>query len=222
MPAESDPNRAQEPVFPRRSCFSVLGLNSSASLAEVTEAYRQLATTRHPDAGGNAEEFIALERAYRDCLIRVEQRPRFSGRPSGNRFRPGVPGELRPFRRGWSTLAVLVILPLIAWFHPTVALLAAAVVGPLLLGGLVAQLPRGSSLFVSGTLLVALGLGWLAAIYRIGWISYAFNTVRVSGRDLPAVEWGKQVGLVTALVATVLSVVMIVMGCVVAVVRERR
>jgi curved DNA-binding protein CbpA len=46
----------------------VLGLKLPCRLDDVKTAYRRLAKTAHPDAGGNAKDFIAIEGAYREAL----------------------------------------------------------------------------------------------------------------------------------------------------------
>jgi hypothetical protein len=46
----------------------VLGVRLPCRLDDVKTAYRRLAKTAHPDAGGNAKDFIAIEGAYREGL----------------------------------------------------------------------------------------------------------------------------------------------------------
>lgn len=38
------------------------------SLEEVKEAYRQKAKQTHPDGGGSAEAFVALQQCYEEAL----------------------------------------------------------------------------------------------------------------------------------------------------------
>ena len=45
-----------------------LGLELPCGIDEVKAAYRRLAKLSHPDAGGKAEDFVAIESAYRDAL----------------------------------------------------------------------------------------------------------------------------------------------------------
>jgi hypothetical protein len=45
-----------------------LSLTLPCGIDEVKAAYRRLAKSAHPDTGGNAEDFMAIERAYRDAL----------------------------------------------------------------------------------------------------------------------------------------------------------
>lgn len=45
-----------------------LGLDSSATRADVKRAYRRLAFDLHPDRGGTVSAFVALEEAYRTAL----------------------------------------------------------------------------------------------------------------------------------------------------------
>jgi hypothetical protein len=65
---------AQAEVVPE--CFLALGLARGASRADVKRAYKRLARQRHPDAGGNGGEFIALRSAYERALgVVPEVRP---------------------------------------------------------------------------------------------------------------------------------------------------
>ncbi|CAB4142874.1 DnaJ domain [uncultured Caudovirales phage] len=50
------------------SPFEILGLADTASIDEVRQAYIRLAKVRHPDMGGNAEEFSKLGKAFRQAL----------------------------------------------------------------------------------------------------------------------------------------------------------
>ena len=45
-----------------------LGVRFPCSVDSIKAAYRRLAMTSHPDAGGDPEEFRAVERAYREAL----------------------------------------------------------------------------------------------------------------------------------------------------------
>lgn len=49
----------------RLLAYDVLGLTSSASWADVRQRYRELAAQHHPDQGGDATVFKAVQRAYR-------------------------------------------------------------------------------------------------------------------------------------------------------------
>jgi hypothetical protein len=51
--------------------FSLLGLRSTATQDEVQVAFRRLAKTAHPDAGGVAADFIALVAAKDRALAAV-------------------------------------------------------------------------------------------------------------------------------------------------------
>jgi hypothetical protein len=46
----------------------VLGLTLPCGIDEVKASYRRLAKSAHPDAGGRAADFIAIESAYREAL----------------------------------------------------------------------------------------------------------------------------------------------------------
>lgn len=44
--------------------YADLGIARDASPAAIKAAYRKRAKTAHPDAGGNADDFARLQRAY--------------------------------------------------------------------------------------------------------------------------------------------------------------
>lgn len=47
-----------------RPYYAVLGVDHAASRAQIKSAYRRLVKTMHPDAGGNPDAFVLLNRAY--------------------------------------------------------------------------------------------------------------------------------------------------------------
>lgn len=44
--------------------YQLLGVDHEATLAQIKAAYRNLARTAHPDAGGDPEEFVRITTAY--------------------------------------------------------------------------------------------------------------------------------------------------------------
>lgn len=52
-----------------------LGLSGRPSAAEVREAYKRQARLCHPDAGGTADQFDLLQRAYKQALQNFNERP---------------------------------------------------------------------------------------------------------------------------------------------------
>ena len=54
----------------RTSIWQTLGLEPTANLAEIKQAYRARALESHPDRGGTAEAFRALQSAYESALAR--------------------------------------------------------------------------------------------------------------------------------------------------------
>lgn len=56
--------------------YEVLGLHRAATDSEVKVAHRRLAKINHPDAGGDAEDFANIQRAY-EILIDPERRRKF-------------------------------------------------------------------------------------------------------------------------------------------------
>lgn len=56
--------------------YADLGIPKDATPAAIKAAYRRRAKTAHPDAGGNADDFARLQRAY-DVLSDPERRQRY-------------------------------------------------------------------------------------------------------------------------------------------------
>jgi DnaJ-class molecular chaperone len=57
--------------------LETLGLPARVNLKEITERYRYLASTLHPDTGGDAEKMAAINEAY-DILRKYIEHYRFS------------------------------------------------------------------------------------------------------------------------------------------------
>jgi molecular chaperone DnaJ len=58
-------------VLTQTHCYQLLGLADSASLSEVKRAYRRLARTMHPDAGGDHARFAEITAAYNVLTGRI-------------------------------------------------------------------------------------------------------------------------------------------------------
>lgn len=74
--------------------YRILGLTTSAEIAEIRQAYRRKVRDAHPDAGGDPEVFHELQEAYEtltDPVLRLEYDAARGTRkpPWGNRRRPG-------------------------------------------------------------------------------------------------------------------------------------
>jgi hypothetical protein len=69
--------RARSPEEPKEWWAKVLGLTVPYSTAAVKNAYRRLAKESHPDAGGDAAEFMRIENAYQAALrsVRTHEGP---------------------------------------------------------------------------------------------------------------------------------------------------
>lgn len=50
------------------NAFEILGLETSANIAKVKARWRELASTHHPDHGGDATTFHAMRQAYQEAL----------------------------------------------------------------------------------------------------------------------------------------------------------
>jgi hypothetical protein len=58
----------RRPAPPPPPWCVVLGLTLPCGIDDVKASYRRLAKAAHPDAGGRAADFIAIESAYREAL----------------------------------------------------------------------------------------------------------------------------------------------------------
>ena len=87
--------RAGLPPFPRRSPrptvsadepararpvdpYALLGVEATATLADVKAAFRKKALEHHPDQGGAADAFMAIKRAYDAIVKRRARRARWA------------------------------------------------------------------------------------------------------------------------------------------------
>ncbi|RMF89737.1 MAG: J domain-containing protein [Nitrospinota bacterium] len=50
------------------SCFALLGIATTSTVAEIKRAYHRKCLHTHPDQGGSHEAFIQLQQAYREAL----------------------------------------------------------------------------------------------------------------------------------------------------------
>jgi hypothetical protein len=55
----------------QQDCYVLLELTPPYTVEAVKRAYRRLAKQHHPDRGGDAAHFLALQSAYRQALERV-------------------------------------------------------------------------------------------------------------------------------------------------------
>lgn len=75
-----------------KNYYQILGLEKSATAAEIKKAFRRLASQHHPDKGGDTQKFQEIQEAYSvlgDESKRAEYdnpRPQFSAFPGGSGF----------------------------------------------------------------------------------------------------------------------------------------
>jgi hypothetical protein len=58
------------------SVWQTLGLEAGATVVEIKRAYRARALQTHPDRGGSAEEFRAVQSAYESAMKRRKHSPK--------------------------------------------------------------------------------------------------------------------------------------------------
>ena len=68
--------------------YKTLGVSKNATAEEIKRAYRKLASTTHPDKGGDTSSFQAIQTAY-DTLGDVGKRQAYDNPQSGFREFPG-------------------------------------------------------------------------------------------------------------------------------------
>jgi hypothetical protein len=64
--------KASRPASPE-SPWTILGVAPKATVAEIKQAYRVKALATHPDRGGDAAAFRAVQRAYEKAMERSEK-----------------------------------------------------------------------------------------------------------------------------------------------------
>lgn len=77
------PPRSTQADANARSIWSVLEVPEGATLAEIKRAYRARALATHPDRGGDADAFRAVQRAYEEAITRrARPKPRRATSPA--------------------------------------------------------------------------------------------------------------------------------------------
>lgn len=64
----ADMARLRQPAERRQEALAKLGLEEPASDSTIRRRYRELAMRHHPDRGGDARAFVAIQAAVRDLL----------------------------------------------------------------------------------------------------------------------------------------------------------
>lgn len=67
--AAASAQQAAADALKSKSCFALLGVDPSATKAEIKSAYRRKVREAHPDHGGSAHEFQEITAAYKLCLL---------------------------------------------------------------------------------------------------------------------------------------------------------
>jgi hypothetical protein len=62
-------SKARIDAYERQPCLVTLGLEAGATLAQVKEAFRDLALQHHPDRGGDPAAFHKIREAYGEALM---------------------------------------------------------------------------------------------------------------------------------------------------------
>lgn len=70
-PVKPNPGGSAGPT--RASVWAILGLPPEATVDEIKRAYRRRALETHPDRGGDAEVFRAVQSAYERALIKRQK-----------------------------------------------------------------------------------------------------------------------------------------------------
>jgi hypothetical protein len=73
--SEQEPPKARTTAN-ATSVWQTLGLEANATVLEIKRAYRARALQTHPDRGGSAEEFRAVQSAYETALKRRKRLPK--------------------------------------------------------------------------------------------------------------------------------------------------
>lgn len=71
-------NKMFSPTFPEKS-FKIFSLHKNATVDELNKNFRELALKKHPDKGGNSEEFRELIEAKNNCLQYISRNARILG-----------------------------------------------------------------------------------------------------------------------------------------------
>jgi DnaJ family protein A protein 2 len=75
------------------SYYNLLGVDKSAGKDEIKKAYRKLAMQKHPDKGGDPEEFKKITEAY-ETLQDDEKRSAYDNPHQHHQMHGGVPADL--------------------------------------------------------------------------------------------------------------------------------